>query len=80
MAKSIQQGAANYARSREKAIAKWNASKGSMPARWSEGLREAGTTPGPISTQAYATGIQGAQYNYGNADKWARNFAEGISR
>lgn len=80
MAKNLQSATQAYARGREKAIAKWNAARGSMPARWREGLQEFGVTPGPIATQDYTRGIQDANYEYGNAEKWARNFAEGISR
>ncbi len=80
---SIESGKAKYARKTgpgSSAAAKYNAAKGSMPARWAEGLARAGVTPGPITSSNYQSGIGGAEYRGGDPEKWARNFREGISK
>jgi len=80
---SIETGKAKYSRKMAPGgpgAAKYNASKGMMVARWQEGLRRAGVSPGPISTAAYQAGVASADFRGGDAEKWERNFRDGISR
>lgn len=80
---TIESGGQKYARKTAPGgpgEAKWNAAKGSMPARWVAGLQRAGITPGPISQQSYQSGIAAAQYRGGDPTKWATNLRESLSR
>lgn len=80
---SIESGKAKYARKLAAggtAEAKYNAAKGNMVNNWVKGLSDAGVAPGPISTAAYRAGVSAAVFRGGNADKWERNFRQGISR
>ena len=60
--------------------AKWNAAKANAPARWAEGLRRFGITPGPLSSRAYSEGLARAAYRGGDPAYWLRRFQEGLSK
>ena len=79
---SVQSGAAKYAAKENLMAQKWNAAKGVMPQRWHQGLADAGVNVGPLTTQAYQTGIANAQFRLppNAAAKWQSNYLEGMAR
>jgi len=80
---TIQSGQEKYARKTAPGgvgEAKYNANKANMVQNWVSGLQRAGITPGPMSTQAYQSGVANAQYRGGDPAKWARNLQAALSR
>jgi len=86
MAKSIASGQAKWEAKTANAGDKWKASLAGAESRWAQGLSEAGAPPGPLTTQAYSSGIsrvsaQDFQASIsGKGSRWAENFRRGISR
>ncbi len=83
---NIQMGQAKWERKMANAGERWKAGLAGATQRWAAGLSAAGAAPGPMTTQAYESGISGTsaadfqQSVSGKGSKWAENFRRGISR
>lgn len=72
---TLQSAKEKYARKTANAAAKWNASKGRMNSNYAAGVaRFLGTSPSATVVSNYQAGINAAQYQGGDADKWERNY------
>jgi hypothetical protein len=81
---SVDEGMRKWEEKTPRAAPKWK--QNTNVAAWTDGLRRAGASPGPISTQNYQSGIANASEQtflagvQGKGQKWKENFLRGISR
>lgn len=62
------------------AAAKYNAAKGRMSANYSRGIAEfLGAAPSAAVVQSYQAGVNAANYQGGDPDKWERNLRAALT-